>query len=623
VSQIYPGLLLQDRYQVIQQLGKGGLSQTFEVDDQGTRKVLKVLSLDRFHDLEGREKAVTLFKREAETLMRLRNPGIPRVAPDGYFVFAETNTEPLHCLVMEQIIGMNLEQWLANRGNQPMPQELAIAWLGQLSKILAQVHQERLIHRDIKPSNIMLRPNGQLALIDFGGVREITETYLRGMTGGTMLFSAGYTPWEQAEGKALQQSDFFALGRTFAHLLTGRSPVDLDKDPRTGKLIWHECAPHIAKTLAGLLDQLMATMPGNRPQTAQMILHALVEISVSTSPPPKVPIQPKPPTALPPTTPTEARKQEFLRTVVAVVRPSQALPNPWKKVEARRTFAEHTELVSSIAITPDSQILASGSYDSTIKLWSLQQRSSQHTLAGHTGRITCVAISPDGQFLVSSSHDSTIKLWSLRIGALLHTFKGHSSKVHYVAFSPNGLTLISCSSDETILWAMRTREPLRKLVSEQSEAIRSVAFSPDGYTCVIGSLDGSLELWNPNIGKFLAAFPSQSGGGTALTFSQDGQFLASSTGQFVTLRNPSTGQALRSFSTQSNSIKSIAFSPDGQVLAIGGNQGIELWESRTGNRLCTLAGHQGSIYSVGFSPDGSMMLSGSQDKTIKLWRPVP
>jgi WD40 repeat protein len=163
----------------------------------------------------------------------------------------------------------------------------------------------------------------------------------------------------------------------------------------------------------------------------------------------------------------------------------------------------------------------------------------------------------------------------------------------------------------------------RTLLRDKSDTIRSVAFSPDGKTCVLGSLDGGIELWNPHIGQFLRAFASQEGGGSALAFSQDGQLLATGTGRFLQLLNPLTGQSLRSFSSQSNVIKSLAFSPDGQALAIGGDKGIELWEPKTGNLLCTLTGHKETVWSVTFSSDGRGLLSGSQDKTIKLWRPVP
>ncbi len=90
-------LLLQGRYRLVAPLGGGGFGRTFEVDDKGARRVLKVL-------LKEHPKAVELFKQEADVLVRLRHPGIPKVDRDGYFIFTPANsTESFHCLVMEKI----------------------------------------------------------------------------------------------------------------------------------------------------------------------------------------------------------------------------------------------------------------------------------------------------------------------------------------------------------------------------------------------------------------------------------------------------------------------------------------------------------------------------------------
>lgn len=266
---IQPGLLLQNRYLVIQKLGEGGFGTTFAVSDAGTPKVLKVL-------LNNYPKAVSLFQREAEVLQRLDHPGIPKVESDGYFTFEPgDNAEPLHCLVMEKIEGQNLQEWLLE--NQPISQEQAIDWLKQLAQILHQVHEQQYFHRDIKPSNIMLKPDGQLVLIDFGAVRELTETYWRKVEQKdvTGMISAGYTPPEQYDGQAEIRSDFFALGRTFVHLMTGKHPIDVSRDSETGALIWRESAKQVSESLADLIDCLMAPFPGQRPENAGVILQHL------------------------------------------------------------------------------------------------------------------------------------------------------------------------------------------------------------------------------------------------------------------------------------------------------------------------------------------------------------
>ena len=263
-------LLIQGRYRLIRplrDLDEWGNTEIFEVDDQGVSKVLKILKTPRL---------LSLFEREVKTLQQLQHPGIPQVEPDGYFPLSLENGLEVYCLVMEKITGENLEQWMEQR--EPIDQALALKWLGQLAEILDQVHRNELFHRDIKLSNIMLRPNDQLALIDFGTVRKVTNTYLAKIGGRrdvTSVVSPGYTPLEQINGKAVPQSDFYALGRSFVYLLTGKHPVDFDEDIQTGQLNWRDHAPQISPWFANLIDDLMAPFPGQRPLNAQEIMRRL------------------------------------------------------------------------------------------------------------------------------------------------------------------------------------------------------------------------------------------------------------------------------------------------------------------------------------------------------------
>ncbi|NEQ21155.1 MAG: serine/threonine protein kinase [Microcoleus sp. SIO2G3] len=274
-------LVLQGRYRVKQRLGEGRFGKTYEVDERGTAKVLKVLLLND-------PKALALLQQEARVLNQLLHPGIPRVEPDGYFTFFPKNRhQPLHCLVMEKIEGINLEEW-QHQQNQSLSQAQALSWLKQLVEILHQVHQQLYCHRDIKPSNIMLTRNGQLVLIDFGSAREVSHTSLVRVSSEREVISitsCGYTPLEQANGKAVPQSDFFALGRTFVYLLTGKSPNDFAEDPRTGELLWQHRAPQVSKSVTDLIDDLMAPFPGNRPHNAQVILQRIAAIDHTWQPP--------------------------------------------------------------------------------------------------------------------------------------------------------------------------------------------------------------------------------------------------------------------------------------------------------------------------------------------------
>ena len=258
-------LLVNERYRLIRplrDLNVGYETEIFEVedwDDLLTLKVLKVLN-SRNADV------VNCLKREASALiaLSLHEKGVPRVEPDGYFTVGLGNcNRQLHCLVMEEIEGCNLEDWREENG--AISQELAVKWLRQLIVILEQIHQQNLLHRDIKPSNIMLREDGQLVLIDFGLVGV-------GPLGATVVGTHGYTAPEQWDGHAVKQSDFFALGRTFVYLFTGQHPFNLPIDSRTNQLLWRDRAPQVEEWFANLIDKLMAREWQRRPRNTQVIL---------------------------------------------------------------------------------------------------------------------------------------------------------------------------------------------------------------------------------------------------------------------------------------------------------------------------------------------------------------
>ncbi|MBW4689898.1 MAG: tetratricopeptide repeat protein [Komarekiella atlantica HA4396-MV6] len=263
--------------------------EVFEVDDAGTRwhpvrerRVMKVL---KWNSLKLRK----LIEQESLTLQLIRHPCVPRTTLDDFFTFVPNNSLlELRCLVMDKIEGQNLEQWLESNGR--ISQSVALDWLKQLVEILDVVHHTEFFHRDIKPSNIILQPNEQLALIDFGTARRVTDTYLAKVSGSggtssrvgtyeiTSVVTPCYTPLEQINGRAVPQSDFYALGCTFVNLVTDISLSDLPTDENTGNLVWRNKAPQIDKPFADFIDELMAFLPGQRPQTTEVILQRLEKL---------------------------------------------------------------------------------------------------------------------------------------------------------------------------------------------------------------------------------------------------------------------------------------------------------------------------------------------------------
>lgn len=271
-------LQLHGRYLPLARLGAGGFAVTYAVCDLRlqTEQVLKVL-------IATLPKAIELFEQEAQVLASLDHPGVPHVEPGNSFRVQISNpTRQLPCLVMEKINGQTLED-LLDRHPQGCPEAWVIDWLWQAIDILKVLHARQIIHRDLKPANLMLRQNGQLVLIDFGGAKQMRPLLPAAQPSSTRLVSPGYSPPEQIAGGGIQPaSDFYALGRTMIHLLTGRYPAELE-DPKTGELMWRSKV-QVHPVLADLLDDLVRVNVRQRPPTAEAIQARLEPIAALTHP---------------------------------------------------------------------------------------------------------------------------------------------------------------------------------------------------------------------------------------------------------------------------------------------------------------------------------------------------
>ncbi len=246
-------------------------TEVFVAEGGGARKIIKVL-------LPQNRAQVERFEREALLLQILQHPGIPRSDLDDYFIVTPPGSAfELHCIAMEFVEGKTLQEWVEK--NRSASQAQILDWLTQLTDILKVVHtpefdyEHSYVHCDIKPDNIMLRPDGQLSLIDFGLVTIVGEDIAK-VTAGT----AGYIAPEQIDGTPVPQSDFYSLGRTMIYLATGVPLNALPHDLKTGQLVWRTQAPQIDKPLAELLDQLVSPALGVRPLNASQLLEALGQI---------------------------------------------------------------------------------------------------------------------------------------------------------------------------------------------------------------------------------------------------------------------------------------------------------------------------------------------------------
>ncbi|MDJ0702100.1 MAG: serine/threonine-protein kinase [Leptolyngbyaceae cyanobacterium MO_188.B28] len=245
---------LGGRYKFISQLGAGGFSRTFLVQDlhlpDHPQCVIKQL-MPKTTNLASLEMARRLFDTEARALYRLGDHSqIPTLL--AHF---EENRE--FYLAQEYIEGVQLSRQLA--GYKRWPEAWVVILLREILEVLAFVHQKQVIHRDIKPSNLIRRrQDGRMVLIDFGAVKQVSARSMDHKPGGTNLTIAigtqGYMPNEQLAGKPRFSSDVYSVGMIGVRALTGIHPKRLDEDIRTSEIAWRNHAPHVSPELAAVID---------------------------------------------------------------------------------------------------------------------------------------------------------------------------------------------------------------------------------------------------------------------------------------------------------------------------------------------------------------------------------
>jgi WD40 repeat protein len=156
----------------------------------------------------------------------------------------------------------------------------------------------------------------------------------------------------------------------------------------------------------------------------------------------------------------------------------------------------HLNWVTSVAYSPNGNIIVTGGDDNKVKIWSTTG-TLLFTCNGHTGDITNVKITPDNNFVVSSSKDDKIKIWNISTGALVQTISGHSNDVNGIDLSPDGSKIVSASSDSTCkIWNFNTGNLLSTFGVADSGAINTVAWSPNGDKIATGNGLSDVVLWS-------------------------------------------------------------------------------------------------------------------------------
>jgi WD40 repeat protein len=292
----------------------------------------------------------------------------------------------------------------------------------------------------------------------------------------------------------------------------------------------------------------------------------------------------------------------------------------------------HTDSIKSLAITPDSLTLVSGSWDGTIRLWSLPDGNHIKTLTGHTHSVMSLAITPDSLTLVSGSWDGTIRLWSLPDGNHIKTLTGLGDVISCLAISPDGHTLAIPSLGiigSINLWSLPDGNHLKTLEGH-NDVLHSLAISPDGRTLVSSSVDKTICLWNLPDGNHLKTLIGHTEPVNHVAISSDSHTLASSDGctftsniydkKSINLWSLPDGNHIKTLTGHTDMISSIAMIPNSQTLiSSSSDEIIRLWSLFDGLYITHLTSHNGIAQCLAVSPDNRTLACGISDQTIYLY----
>lgn len=619
-------------FDIMRVIGRGGMGVVLEAFDTKLQRnvAIKILGPELASEEINRQR----FCREARAAASVTHENVVAVHQ------VENACEKgLPYLVMQLITGETLEQRLNREKKLPVKEIVRIGM--QAARGLAAAHAQGLIHRDIKPANILLEPpHDRVKLTDFGLARLAEDVKLTrtGFVTGTPLYMAP----EQAMGETVdQRSDLFSLGAVLYEMTSGQTPFTglsalmiLKQITEAKHKPLRELEPDTPEWLAELIDELLAKKPADRYQTASDLAEVLeyhwAHLKTSTN-------------DLPGVCQVELNRRRLRNRILFAAVTSAVLVAgvllgmflPHRSSEQPGQTGAATVVVSSaepvavlvanagsvwsVSFDSNSQTVAMGIEDGTVRLWDLPTKSVKSTINAHRGVVWASKFSADGQTLVTAGDDGLLKVWKPLDNEPLHVFD-HPNAVRGLAISSDGKLIFAGDRKGGLqVWSAESGASVVK--GEHPGAVYAVALSPDGETLATAGSVNVVRLWNAKTLAPKLTLPGHAGPVNSLSFGKDGKVLASA-GWDKTVRvwDVGAGLLLRSWNGQSEDLWAIAYSPSGDQLATAGQDGaVRLWDAETGRLLATYLGHKSAVHTIAFNQAGAYLVSGGRDGAARIW----
>ncbi|WP_040214922.1 serine/threonine protein kinase [Clostridium polynesiense] len=257
------GSAIDKKYEILKKIGQGGMSVVYLAMDKRLNKQWAIKEIKKEGSGRNNEIIVQSLLAEAKLMKKLDHPSLPRI------VDIIDNGETIY-VVMDYIEGEPLDRIVNEYGSQP--QERVIDWAKQLCDVLQYLHSQKppIIYRDMKPANVMLKPEGNLKVIDFGIAREYKEENLADTVS---LGTKGYAAPEQFGGKGQTdaRTDIYCLGVTLYHLITGQNP----SEPPYELYPIRQWNPNLSGGLERIIEKCTQLNPEDRYQSCAELLYDL------------------------------------------------------------------------------------------------------------------------------------------------------------------------------------------------------------------------------------------------------------------------------------------------------------------------------------------------------------